>query len=129
MSIDWLKDLERDIMYGKDYYATPAIGRNQWVISQDKDSLHPIAERTAAHKKIPVDIVRLVLPSEAVVGESFLVPVRIGEEGVRGEVQIEWAAVETREASELMRDLRFGASPYFGMQKEDTIVPKDAPEF
>lgn len=129
MSIDWLRDLERDIMYGKDFYATPAMGRNQWVISQDKNSLHNIAERTAAHKKIPVDIVRLVLPSEAVSGETFLVPVKIGAQGARGEVQIEWVAVETREASELMRDLRFGESPYFGMQKEETIVPKDAPGF
>ncbi len=129
MSIDWLKDLERDITYGKDFYATPAVGKNQWVISQDKEKLFPIAKRTAEHKKIPVDIVRLVLPSDVLSGESFLVPIRIGDQGSRGEVAIEWVAVESREASELMRDLRFGQSPYFGMQVEETIIPKESEEF
>ncbi|MGI6680623.1 MAG: hypothetical protein ACOX3T_03970 [Bdellovibrionota bacterium] len=126
MSIDWLRDLERDIMYGKHFYAVPTAGKNQWVISQEKDSLKSIAERTAAHKKIPVDIVRLVLPTEAVSGETYLVPIRIGGQDVRGEAVLEWVAVETIEASELMRDLRFGESPYFGMQIVETIVPKDA---
>ena len=127
MSIDYLRDLDRDLMYGKDIYATQGMGRNQWIISQDKGSLKPIAERTAAHKKFPVDIVRLVPSTDAVAGECFLVPVKIGEQGARGEAMIEWASVETREASELMRDLRYGQSPYFGMQVEETIVPKEEP--
>ncbi len=129
MSIDWLKDLERDIMYGKDFFATPGVGRNQWIISKDKDSLSAIARRTAEHKKIPVDIVRLILPSDVLSGEKFLVPIKIGEQGSRGEAAIEWVAVETREASELMRDLRYGQSPYFGMQVEETIEPKESVEF
>lgn len=125
MSIDYLRDLERDLMYGKDIYATQGMGRNQWIISPNMSALKPVAERTAAHKKFPVDIVRLVPSTDAVAGESFLVPVKIGEQGARGEAMIEWASVETREASELMRDLRYGQSPYFGMQVEETIVPKE----
>ena len=29
MSIDWLFDIEREIGFGKEYYACPGVGRNQ----------------------------------------------------------------------------------------------------
>ena len=124
MSIDWLLDLEREIGYGKDYYAAPGMGRNQWIIKRSVADLRGVATRSAEHRKLPVSIVRLTLPDEVVQGETFLVPVKIGEAGARGEPQIEWSTVETKEAAELMRDLRNGRSPYFGMQIQETVEPK-----
>lgn len=124
MSIDYLWDLEREINFGKNYYACPGLGRNQWVIKRSVDDLRPLATRAAEHRKLAVNIVRLTSPNEVVAGENFLVPTKIGEPGARGEPQIEWSTVETKEAAELMRDVRAGPSPYFGMQVEETLEPR-----
>jgi hypothetical protein len=125
MSIEWLFDLEREINYGKDYYACPGPGRNQWVIKRTPEELRPLAQRAAQQRKLPVNIVRLAPPHEVVTGETYLVPTKIGDPGARGEPHIEWSTVETREAAELMRDLRNGASPYFGMQIQETVEPNE----
>lgn len=123
MSIDYLWDLEREISYGKDYYACQGLGRNQWVIKRSVDELRVIAARASEQRKLAVSIVRLVPPAEVVAGEYYLVPIKIGDPGNRGEPQIEWSTVETREAAELMRDLKNGPSPYFGMQVQETMEP------
>ncbi|MCB0310185.1 MAG: hypothetical protein KDD42_03050 [Bdellovibrionales bacterium] len=125
MSIDFLYDLERDLDAGKDFFAVPGIGRNQWVIARTVDDLRRPAQRTVDHKKISVNIVRLLPVSEAVAGNYFLVPTRIGDPGARGEPNIEWSTVETKEAAEMMRDVRHGPSPFFGMQVEETIEPPE----
>ena len=121
MSIDWLNDLERDVDNGKPMYACPGVTRNQWVISEAKEDLIRVAERTANHKKMAVNIVRLISKHDAIAGDLFLVPTKIGEPGPRGEIHIDWSTVETKEASEMMRDVRFGPSPYFGMQVEQSV--------
>lgn len=123
MSIDYLFDLERDIDNGKDYYACPNVGKNQWTIAETKEELSRVALRSANHKKMAVNIVRLVSKLEAVSGDYFLVPTKISDSGMRGEPMIEWAVVETRDASEMMRDLRHGPAPYFAMQIEETVEP------
>lgn len=123
MSIDFLLDLERDIDGGKDIYACQGVGRNQWMLGRSVADLKKTAKRTADHKKMAVSIVRLISKSDAVAGNLYLVPTRIGEPGARGEPQIEWSTVETREAAEMMRDVRFGPAPFFGMQVEESVNP------
>ena len=123
MSIDFLFDLERDVDTGREYFACPGVGRNQWSIGKSVEELRKFAKRTADHKKTPVQIVRLIPKSDAVAGNLFLVPTRIGEPGTRGEPQIEWSPIETKEAAEVMRDVRHGPSPFFGMQVEETVNP------
>lgn len=123
MSIDFLLDLERDIEGGKDIFACPGLGRNQWVLGRGVPELQKAAKRTADHKKMAVNIVRLISKSDAVAGNMFLVPTRIGDPGSRGEPQIEWSTVETKEAAEMMRDVRFGPSPFFAMQVEEAVNP------
>ena len=124
MSIDWLWDLERAVEGGKSYYACQTVGRNQWAIARSVDELRKLAKRAASHKKLAVDIVRLVSPQE-IAGVLYLVPTEIGEPGPRGEPNIKWACVETKEAAEIMRDVRKGRSPIFGMQVEDTVAPDE----
>ena len=126
MSIDYLYDIERDVDSGKDMYACPGLGKNQWVISRSIDELKKVARRTAEHRKTGVTIVRLIPKSDTIMGNNFLVPIRIGDPGVRGEPQIEWATIETKEAADNMKDVRRGPAPFFGMQVEDTIEPKTA---
>jgi hypothetical protein len=58
-----------------------------------------------------------------VAGDNFLVATRIGDPGARGEPQIEWTVVETKEAAEMMRDVRRGSSPFFAIQDEETVEP------
>lgn len=123
MSIDWLLDLERGIDGGKEVFACPGTGRNQWIIGKPVEELKKIARRAAEHKKMPVNIVRLVSKHEAVSGDLFLVPTEIGKPGGRGEPMIEWSSVETREAAEMMRNVRHGPSPYFAMQVQETVSP------
>ena len=121
MSIDYLFDLERDIEGGRDVYATPGVGRNQWILGKSVDELRRPAKKTADHKKTPVQIVRLIPKSDAITGQLFLVPTKIGEPGTRGEPQIEWSPIETKEAAEVLRDVRRGPSPFFAMQVEETV--------
>ncbi len=78
----------------------------------------------ASHRKLAVDIVRLVSPHE-IAGVLYLVPTEIGEPGHRGEPNIKWACVDTKEAAEIMRDVRKGPSPIFGMQVEETVAPDE----
>lgn len=126
MSIDWLLDLERAIDGGKEVFACPGVGRNQWHIGKTVDELSKFAKRAADTKKIPVQIVRLIPKNDAITGDMFLVPTNIGEPGARGEPQIEWKPIEAKEAAENMRDVRKGPSPFFGMQVETTITPEGA---
>ena len=126
MSIDWLLDLERMVDNGRVFYATPGPGRNQWIIGKALDELQPIAERSANSKKIPVNIVRVVSPHDTMTGDLFLVPVEIGEPGNRGEPMVKWSTVETKEAAQMMRDVRKGPSPIFGMSIEATIDPEES---
>jgi hypothetical protein len=116
MSIDFLIDLEREIDNGKVIYACQGTGRNQWLISKSIDELRKLAKRAADGRKLGVNIVRLISKHDAVTGDLFLVPITIDEPGNRGEPQIKWSTVETKEAAEMMRDVRRGPSPYFGMQ-------------
>lgn len=126
MSIDWLNDLERAIDNGKEIFACPGVSRNQWMIGKSVDELSRQAKRTADSRKMAVSIVRLINKQDAVAGDLFLVPTKIEDPGPRGEPQIQWSTVETREAAEMMRDVRQGPSPFFAMQNETTINPTEA---
>ena len=121
MSIDFLMDLERAIDGGKEVYACPGVARNQWHIEKNVDDLRKFAKRAADNRKRAVSIVRLIPKDDAIAGDLFLVPTRIGDLGARGEPQIQWSTVETKEAAEMMRDVRHGPSPYFGMQSVEEI--------
>ena len=125
MSIDWLYDLERDIDNGKDRFACVGLGRNQWLIKSSTDELMTMANRVAGQRKMAVNIVKLINKDDALTGDMYLVPTKIGEPGNRGEPSIEWSTVETKEAADMMRDVRHGASPYFGMQIEVAVEPKE----
>ena len=125
MSIDWLFDLERDIDNGKMIYGCPGISRNQWVIAKSTDELKKVAKRTADHKKIAVNIYRVISKLDTVVGDMFLVPTGIGDPGARGEPNIQWSQVETREAAEMMRDVKHGPSPFFGIQVDSEVQPDE----
>jgi hypothetical protein len=124
MSIDWLLELERNIENGREFFACPGVGRNQWIVGKTAQELLKHAKRAADQKKMPVNIVRIISKSEAVAGDLFLVPTQIGETGPRGEPQIQWSPMETREAAENLRDVRHGPSPFFGMQVEQTVQPE-----
>ena len=126
MSIDWLMDLERAIDNGKDLYACPGVGRNQWLIRSNPAEIKTFAQRAANQKKMAVNVVRLISKDDAVTGNLFLVPTSIGDPGARGEPQIEWSTVETKEAAEMMRDVRHGPAPFFGMQIENQVDPAAA---
>ena len=127
MSIDFLFELERAIEGGREVFACPGLGRNQWVVGKNVEELRKTAKRAADSRKMAVNIVRLIAKNETIAGDLFLVPVQIGEPGTRGEPQIQWSTVETREAAELMKDVRKGPPPYFGMQVEETVQPHVAP--
>ncbi len=123
MSIDFLFELERTIESGREVFACPGLGRNQWIIGRSVEELRKMAKRSADSRKMQVSIVRLIAKNEAISGDLYLVPTQIGEPGSRGEPQIQWSTVETKEAAELMKDVRKGPPPYFGMQIEETIEP------
>jgi len=124
MSIDWLFDLERDIDNGREILCCPGMGQNEWVIGKPLEELKKLGRRVADAKKIAVNIVRLVNKHDTLAGDLYLIPTKIDAPGVRGEPQVKWSVVDTREAGEMMRDVRHGPSPFFGMQVQETIEAK-----
>lgn len=123
MSIDYLFEIERALDAGKELYACAGTGRNQYVIAKTIDDLRKTAKRTADTQKMAVVISRLISKSEAVAGDQFLVPVEIGDPGARGEPQVKWKVVDTKDAAEMFKDVRKGPPPFFGMQVEETVNP------
>lgn len=117
MSIDWLNDLDREVSNGKAIFACPNIGRGQWAVSYELEDLEPLAKKAANYKKTSVTVYRVISPQDTVIGDLFLCPTEIGDSSNnRGEPEIKWSTVDTKEAAEMMRDLRHGASPIFGIQ-------------
>lgn len=53
----------------------------------------------------------------------FLVPTRIGNGESSGGTELEWWMVETKEAAEMLRDIRHGLPPFFAMRVEAIIQP------
>ena len=125
MSIDFLLDLERDLERGKDVFGCPAIAKNQWELARTPEELQKTANRVAQQKRLPVNICRLIHISQIIGENMFLVPIKIGDPGPRGEQNVQWATVETQEAAEMMRDVRHGTPPIFRLDVEETIA---APE-
>jgi len=123
MSIDWLLDLERDIENGKEIFGAPSPSRNQWVIGKPMDELKRVAKRSADAKKFAVQIIKVISKHDTVSGDMYLVPTSIGDPGPKGEPNISWAIVETKEAAEMMRDVKRGPSPFFGMQITESVDP------
>lgn len=123
MSIDYLDDLSRAVESGKIIFACPAAGRNQWAISKEVGDLEKVAQRAAAQSKMACCIYRVIPAGDAISGDLFLVPVEIGDPGVRGEPNIKWKTVDTKDAAEMMKDVRKGPSPVFGIQLEQSVEP------
>jgi hypothetical protein len=123
MSIDWLEDLERAIEFGEEYYACPGMQGSEWYISKQAAELSKRAQRVADTKKFPVSVYRMVSRANTVSGDSFLVVRKILDPGPRGEPNLQWALVDTREAAEMLRDVSQGPSPYFGASVEETVNP------
>jgi hypothetical protein len=123
MTIDFLNDLERALENGREVFACPGNVRNVWRMGKSVEDLRRDAQRAADARKMEVQIVRLILKNEATSGDLFLVPTSIDEAGPRGEPNIKWSTVDTKEAAEMMRDVRQGPCPFFAMQVEESIHP------
>ena len=123
MSIDWLQDLERELHRGGEFYACPSLGRSNWSISRSLDALVEVGQRAADHRRMPINIVRLMSMEDAVTGSLFLVPTTINPPTTAGEPSIKWASVETKKAAQDLRDLRFGPSPFFSISVEKILEP------
>jgi hypothetical protein len=123
MSIEFINDLERDLELGREIWCCPGVGQKQWVFSKEGiESLRKVAQRSANGTKMQVQIGRLA-PRYAVSSNTLLVPTSIGDPGPRGEPMIKWALVESKEAAEMLRDIRYGPAPFFIFEVEDTVDP------
>ncbi|MDZ4785281.1 MAG: hypothetical protein SGJ02_04305 [bacterium] len=124
LAIDWLGELERNIEKGQIVLACPGAAEKEWIIGKPIEQLRTVARRVAEAKKISVTIVKLSPKGETLAGELFLVPTKIIEtQDRRGNSQIQWSTVDTKEAAEMMRDVKYGPAPYFGMQTEEIVSP------
>ena len=125
--IDWLSELERAVDKGQRILACRDVAEKNWIIGRPIEDLRSVAQRVADAKKIEVNIVALLPKSEALIGEYYLVPTKIVDStDKRGNPQISWSLVDTKEAAEMMRDVKYGPSPYFGMQTVEVVKPNPA---
>ena len=121
MSLDWLLDIERAVNGGRDCFACPGVKSNHWIVSFNIENVRKEGKRTAALKRAAVNIVQLVPYRDALPDDMFLVPTKIGEGNPKDEVQVEWSTVATAEAAEMMRDMRRGEPPFFGMRIVEAV--------
>jgi len=125
--IDWLNELDETLASGRQVLASPAAVEKEWVIGKPIEQLRTIAQRVADSKKAPVSIVKLIPNSEAMPGDLFLVPTKLIEPpDHRALPQIKWSLIDTKEAAEMMRDVKYGPSPFFGIQTFEEIEPSEA---
>lgn len=126
LAFEWLIELERAIEKGDQILGCPSVGEKQWAIQKPIDELRAVAKRVADAKKVPVHIYMMLTQNETMVGDVYLVPTRIENTPVqRGNPQIQWSIVETKEAAEMMRDVRFGPSPFYGIQEHEVVEPSE----
>lgn len=121
--IDWLSELERAVGRGQKVLACRDVNEKNWIIGRPIDDLRNLAKRVADAQKISVPIVALLPHTEAVFGEYFLVPTKIVDSHDRNAPPISWATVDSKEAAEMMRDVKYGPSPFFSMQTVEVIKP------
>lgn len=121
MAIDYLEDLESSIDRGKEWYACPGVNNNEWYLSTSLEELRVKGQRTANSRGHQIHVYRLINRADAVTGDSFLVVRRFLEPSPKGEPRMNWTLVDTREASEMMRDVSQGPSPYFGASIVETL--------
>jgi hypothetical protein len=123
MSVDFLEEMETKIEKGQVLFACPTAISGEWILSKVLEDLRPKAQRAANTKKHELNIYRLVNKSDAVTGDSFLVVRKFLEPQHDGTPKMQWSLVDTKEASEMMRDVSQGPSPYFGAVVEETFKP------
>ncbi len=124
MSLEYLEELEQQVDAGNDIYVCPGQGPNQWHLSSSLKDLRVKAVRAANAKRYPVSIFRLINKMETLPKDSFLVVRKILPASARGGDPImQWILVDTRDAAEMLRDVSFGPSPYFGAQLAEVHKP------
>jgi len=124
LGIDWLGQIEGNVDNGHKVLACPALAEKEWVIGKPIDELRTLAKRLADAKKITVSIVALLPRTETLGSELFLVPTKIIDSpDKRGSSQVKWSLVDTKEAAEMMRDVKYGPAPYFGIQVVESVPP------
>lgn len=124
LAIDWLNELDQMITKGQSVLACTGAGEKEWVIGKPIEQLRGVAQRVADARKSAVNIVSLASHLEALPGDLFLVPTKIVDApDPRGNPQVKWSLVDTKEAAEMMRDVKFGPSPFFTIQTVECVEP------
>ena len=123
MAIDYIEELAEAIVRGQKKFACPGPRAGEWIIGTSVDELRTKAQRTAAATRMPAGIYRLVDRLDTTSGDTYLVVKKFLEPDPRGEPNIHWSQVDTREAADLLRDVSQGPSPYFGMVLEESVQP------
>lgn len=125
MSLEYLEDLLSAVDMGREYFACAGQNAHQWFVSTSVQSLRDKAQRAANFKKYPIKIYRL---SNGLTGtanvESYLVAKKIIPTSTSADPHLEWVIVDTRQAAEVVRDVSFGPSPFFGLTEEEVIKPQ-----
>ena len=114
MSLEYLEDLEKAIEHGREYFACPGKNSHEWHISNEPESLNDRCQRTANMRKFPQHVYQLVNVNDAGAGDSYLICKKLLDAGPRGEANLHWMLVDTKDAAEMLRDVSQGPSPYFG---------------
>ena len=123
MSIDFLEEMERQILTGSPRFACPGINKNEWFFGDSADELVDRAQRTANGQRYQTHIYRLVNKKETISGSSFIVVRKFLKSGARGTSDFEWSIVDSIDAAEMLRDVSAGPTPLFGAVIERTLTP------
>ncbi len=129
MSLEYLEDLETHLEMGRDLYACQGQGHNQWYLSSSISELRNKARRVTLNRRSPVGIYHLIDKDNALPGDSFLVVRKILQSNGRGgDPHLQWILVDTKDAAEMLRDVSYGPSPYFGATLVETCKPSTSEE-
>ncbi|MCB0343923.1 MAG: hypothetical protein KDD66_02350 [Bdellovibrionales bacterium] len=124
MAFDYLEELEEQINRGVAWYCCPGKAAGDWHLAKTADELNEACQ-TAANLYLFEQSIYKLKPSADSGGEDrYFVCKKILEPGARGEPNLHWMIVDTKDAAELLRDVSQGPSPYFGATVVKSCQPK-----
>lgn len=124
MAFDYLEELQEEVNRGVGWYVCPGKAAGEWNLAKTPEELREACQLAANVYLFEQSIYKLKDVADSGGEDRYFVCKKILEPGPRGEPNLQWMIVDTKDAAELLRDVSQGPSPYFGATEVETFQPK-----
>lgn len=129
MAFDYLEELEEAVNRGVGWFCCPGKAAGEWILARSAEELRGPCQTAADLYLFEQSIYKLKNRADSGGEDRYFVCKKILEPGPRGEPNLQWMIVDTKDAAELLRDVSQGPSPYFGAVVVESFQPKGGQRF